>query len=383
MKIIYLIAGTYRPAGMERVLVGKANWLAAHGYDVLIVTTEQRGREPAFQFAPQIRHIDLDVNYETNNGHGFASKLFGYPLRQLRHRRRLSALLKQEKADVVVGMFCNEQGFLPRIKDGSSKVLEYHFSRFKRLQYDRKGIWRFADEYLTHTDLCTVRRFDAFVVLTDEDRGYWEKDAQAAGFALDNIHVISNPRPFVCGQPAPLDGKLVIAVGRYCHQKGFERILEAWKTVKSDASAEGWKLWIVGDGEDRAKLQALIDELGLEGSVRLGRAEEDMKEVYAQASVLAMSSRYEGLPMVLIESQSAGVPAVSFACKCGPSDVITDGVDGFLVPEGDVEALSDRLLQLMRDDQLRKKMGAAAFEAASRYDEETIMQKWVKLFAEL
>ena len=87
-----------------------------------------------------------------------------------------------------------------------------------------------------------------------------------------------------------------------------------------------------------------------------------------------------GLPMVLLEAQAAGLPIVSFACKCGPKDVVEERVDGFLVEEGDVDALADRLVLLMKDEALRKQMGAAAYARSERYTEERIMKQWMDLF---
>lgn len=96
-----------------------------------------------------------------------------------------------------------------------------------------------------------------------------------------------------------------------------------------------------------------------------------------------MSSRYEGLPMVLLEAQAAGLPIVSFQCKCGPKDIVGPGVTGFLVPEGDTDTFASKLKELMDDEKLRQRMGAAAFEASNRFDLEIIMQKWVDLFQRL
>ena len=378
MKIIYLIAGTYRAAGMERVLANKANWLASRGYDVLVVTTDQRGREPAFRLDPSIRSVDLDINYEENNGGGFLNKVLRYPFKQLRHRRRLSALLKAEKADVVVSMFCNDAAFLPSIKDGSRKVLEIHFSRFKRLQYGRKGLWALADRFRSRNDLRVVSRFDRFVVLTQEDRGYWEADA-----ALPNICVIPNARTFApaASSDSPdtaSSAGIVLAAGRYNAQKAFDRLIEVWKTVSPQAP--GWKLRIAGDGELRQALQQQIDAAGLHDSVILGKAEGDIRDLYAAADIYALTSLYEGLPMVLLEAQASGLPIVAMACKCGPRDVVTDGEDGFLVPEGDNAAMADKLLELINDPALRHRMGAAALRASDRFDEAAVMQRWTSLF---
>lgn len=370
MKIVYNIAGTYNSGGMERVLANKANWLVKQGYEVVIVTTDQRGKKPFFPLDERIKSYDLGVNYEENNGKSFINKLIHYPFKQRKHKRILTELLQSLKADVVISMFCNDASFIPSIKDGSKKILEIHFSRFKRLQYGRKGLWKLADEYRSKQDAKVAARFNRFVVLTEEDKEYWE--------GLKNMCVIGNARSFVLLKPAKLENKTVIAVGRYSYQKGFERLIAAWHQVCQHV--DDWKLHLVGDGELREELQQQIEALNLKDKVILGKAETDMLTVYKNASVLAMSSRYEGLPMVLLEAQAAGLPIVSFQCKCGPKDVIADGVDGFLVNEGDVDALAEKLMKLMNDEALRKKMGAAAFERSERYAEDRIMKQWTDLF---
>ena len=370
MKIVYNIAGTYNSGGMERVLANKANWLVKQGHDVVIVTTDQRGENPFFPLDERIKSYDLGVNYEENNGKSFINKLIHYPFKQRKHKRKLTELLQSLKADVVISMFCNDASFIPSIKDGSKKILEIHFSRFKRLQYGRKGLWKLADEYRSRQDAKVAARFNRFVVLTEEDKEYWE--------GLKNMCVIGNARSFVLPKPAKLENKTVIAVGRYSYQKGFDRLISAWHRVCQQKN--DWTLHLVGDGELREELQKQIEELNLGDKVILGKAVTDMPTVYLEASILAMTSHYEGLPMVLLEAQAAGLPIVSFECKCGPKDVIEDGVDGFLVKEGDTDALAEKLLLLMDDEMLRKKMGGVAFSRSDRYAEDRIMQQWTDLF---
>ncbi len=375
MKIIYCIAGFYRPAGMERVLAGKANWLARHGHEVVIATTDQRGQEAVFPLDPGIRLVDLGVNYEENNGRSFLNKVLNYPFKKARHKKMLKDLIITEKPDIVDSMFCGEETFLPKFKDGSRKVLEIHFSRFKRKQYERKGIWRLSDNFRSLRDLRNAARFDKFIVLTKEDSCYWD--------GIPNLKVICNATPFTFERPACLDSKVVIAVGRYTCQKGLDRLIASWAKVKRVKDGNGWTLRLVGDGEDRPVLEKMIEELGLKDSVVLGKSETEMKSVYSDASILALSSRFEGLPMALIESQSAGVPCVSFDCKCGPRDIVENGKNGILVRNGDIDAFAEGLLRLMKDDALRKNMGSKAFEMSSRFDEETVMKQWMDLFEKL
>ena len=358
---------------MERVLSDKANWLSAHGHEVTILTTEQKGRPLAFPLNQSIQLMDLGIGYEENNGSSLWDKLKHYPEKQRRHRKALELALKEVNPDICISMFCNEVNLLPRLKDGSRKVLEVHFSRFKRLQYERGGLWAIADRLRSRQDARLARLYDRFVVLTMQDADFWGK--------MDTLRVIPNPVHFNSAEPVELDGKTVIAVGRFTHQKGFERLIEAWYAV-APAHPE-WKLRLIGDGELRSALEGQIQTLGLSESVTLGQNEKDMESVYSNASILALSSRYEGLPMALIEAQVFGVPAVAFDCKCGPSEIITDGEDGLLVPEGDIQGLAAALTTLMDDEQLRKEMGRKAFKNSFRWKIDSIMPLWIKLFQEI
>ena len=373
MKIVYCIAKTHNSGGMERVLANKANYLIRHGYEVTIITTDQQGKEPFFSLDERIQCYDLEVNYEENNGKSFINKLIHYPFKQAKHKRGLSALLKSLKADIVISMFCNDVSFITNIKDGSRKVLEIHFSKFKRLQYGRKGIWKLADWYRSKTDKKIIGAFDKFVVLTEEDRGYWGE--------LSNIEVIPNMLSFSPKNVAALKNRKVIAIGRYTHQKGFDYLIHAWKIVCEHHT--DWTLDIIGGGELMQELQSLIDENHLGEYVHLVSPTTHIEEIYQQASILVMSSRYEGLPMVLLEAEAFGLPIVSFACKCGPRDIITDGIEGFLVPEGNINILAAKVIELMDDETLRLRMGIAAKLNSERFSEADIMNKWMKLFQSL
>jgi len=373
MKLLYCIAGTYNSGGMERVLTNKANYLVRHGYEVVIVTTDQRGRPPFFQLDPTIRCIDLNINYEENNGKSLLNKLVKYPFKQHLHKLRLERLLEQEHPDITISMYCNEATLLPKMKDGSKKVLEIHFSKFKRLQYGRKGLWRVVDWWRSRMDERLVRRYDKFVVLTEEDKGYWGD--------LPNIEVIPNARSFITTQCADLIAKRVLAIGRYSHQKGFERLIEAWKPIAQ--KWPDWHLEIIGNGEERIALKRQINNLQLTPYIQLKEPTNLIETCYLNSSILALSSRYEGLPMVLIEAQTFGLPIVAFACKCGPKDVIKQGKTGILVREGDIAGLSKALEDLISDDNLRIQMGHEAKLASARYDENNIMKRWITLFHKL
>lgn len=373
MKIVYCIAGTYNSGGMERVLANKANYWARQGHEVSIITTEQEGRKPYFPLDERIACYDLAIGYEQNNGKSFFKKLLTYPAKQRKHKQRLTQKLQELKADIVISMFCNDASFITDIADGSKKVLEIHFSKFKRLQYGRSGLLGLADRLRTRLDEGTVRKFQRFVVLTQEDAEYWGN--------LPNICVIPNARTFPPVQEVSVENKKVIAVGRYSEQKGFDRLIDIWAQVCSQDKE--WHLDIIGEGELRTSLQNQIELYGIEDRVTLVPASKQIEEHYREASVLVMTSRYEGLPMILLEGQAFGLPIVSYACKCGPKDVVTDGKDGFLVREGDADTFAQRLLQLMNDAVLRTAMAEHALIASEQYSEEAVMAQWTTLFQDL
>lgn len=374
MKIVYCHCSLYNPGGMERVLLNKVAWLSAAGHDVSVVTTDQQGRAPFYSFPDGVLLTDLGVNYSLDNDKPLRERIPSYLRKRRLHRRRLTELLMAERPDITVSLYPSESSFLPDIADGSRKVLELHFNRFFRLQYGRGGLTGLIDRWRSRRDVSIARRFDRFVVLTDEDKKYWGR--------MPNITIIPN-----AALPMPLQSdcsaRRVIAVGRLDFQKGFDRLVDAWELVKADPASEGWRLDIFGQGEWRDMLQARIAEKGLPDSAAVNAPTGDIAAEYAGSSILAMTSNYEGFPMVMIEAMSAGLPVVTFDYKCGPRDIITDCTDGVIVPNGDIRGFADALLRLMADGALRRRMGRAATAVTDRYSEESVMRQWTALFESL
>lgn len=370
MKIAYCILGTFNSGGMERVLANKTNYLAKLGHDISIITTDQKNRKPYFDLHASIKQIDLGINYTENNSSGLLKKIFDYPRKQALHKKLLAEKLSEIQPDICVSLFDHEVGLLPDINDGSKKIVEIHFSRFKRLQYGRKGLWKLIDKYRSNKDLRTVQKFDKFVVLTQEDKSYWGD--------LPNIVVIPNANSFPVAQRSQLDSKNVIAVGRYDYQKRFEDLVDVWKLVHQEEP--DWKLNIFGKGPERENLQNQINKLGLEDTLILKEPVRDIDKQYLSSSMIAMTSRYEGLPMALLEGQASGLPLISYTCKCGPKDIIQEGKNGYLLEEGDKVGMANKILTLIRDPELRDSMGQQAFEMSNNFSEAMVMEKWIQLF---
>ena len=376
MKLIYCIRALYNPGGMERVLVNKVTWLVRElGWEILVVTTDQKGRPTFYPFPKEVRMIDLGINYSDDNDFSPCRKIAGYLRRRRRHRRALTNLLLRERADVVVSLFPSESSFIPSIQDGSKKVLELHYCKFFRLQYGRKGILGLIDRWRTWKDDFLVRRFDKFVVLTHEDRNYWGR--------LPNIEVIPNAAKNMSGHFSDVSAYRVIAVGRLDYQKGFDRLIQAWSLVQADGRFADWQLDIFGQGEWKDMLQQMIYEEGLQANAHINPPTKDIASEYVRSSLLVMSSHYEGFPMVIIEAMACGLPVVSFDYKCGPRDIIRHGENGLLVKDGDIRGLAEAMMKVMGDDAYRKRLSGAALNVVSTYSEEAVMGQWTRLFASL
>lgn len=376
MKIIYCTHSTCNPGGMERVLLNKVTYLSQlPGWKVAVVTTDQHQRPPFYPFPEKVRMTDLGINYSEDNEKGAWKKITGYLRKRKEHKRKLTALLLKEKPDIVVSLYPSESSFIPDIKDGSKKVLELHYCKFFRLQYGRRGLLGWIDKLRTRQDEQIVRRFDKFVVLTNEDRGYWGN--------LPNIEVIPNAAMHVSDAYSDVMNKRVIAVGRLDYQKGFDRLVQAWQLVRHTGKFTDWKLDIFGQGEWREMLQQMIDKAELQDSVRLNQPTKQIGEEYVKSDLLVMSSNYEGFPMVMIEAMACGLPVVSFDYKCGPKDIIQPGINGLLVPNGDIQALADAMMKVMEDEAYRKMLSLNARKVVDTYSEQAVMSQWILLFTSI
>lgn len=376
MKIIYCTHSTYNPGGMERVLLNKVTYLSAlPEWEVSVVTTDQHQRPSFYPFPEKVRMTDLEINYSDDNDKGIWKKITSYLCKRKEHKRKLTALLLKEKPDIVVSLYPSESSFIPDIKDGSKKVLELHFNKFFRIQYGRKGIIGLIDRWRTRQDERIVRRFDKFVVLTNEDKGYWG--------GLPNIEVIPNAAIHVSKNYSEVKNKRVIAVGRLDYQKGFDRLIQAWKLVQRTGRFSDWKLDIFGQGEWREMLQQMIDKQGLQNTVKINPPTNAILNEYVHSSLLVMSSNYEGFGMVLVEAMSCGVPVISFDCKCGPKDIIQTGINGLLVPNGDIQALADAMMKVMEDEAYRKMLSQNARKVVDTYSEQAVMSQWIRLFTSI
>lgn len=368
MKIVYCILNTWYSGGLTRVIANKANYLTALGHEVTIVTTDQLGKGHFYDMSDRINFTDLRIHYVGFDDKSIAHKLLQIPKRIFWHYKRLRRFLNEYKPDIVISTFGRELFVLPFIKDGSKKILEAHSSHFTWIDSRKdKGVF---GRFHTWLDAQMIRKFDRFIVLTEEDKPDWGK--------LPNIMVIPNANTIAPEEAALLQNKVAMAAGRYGYQKNFESLIRAWKYVHK--KCPDWKLNIFGGGIINPELLSLVDALGLKDIVILHDSTHQIFQEYLRSSIYILSSRYEGLGMVLLEAQAFGVPLVSYDCKCGPRDIIDHGKNGFLVSRGDEETLAESIIRLANDETLRQEMGRNCKMLSTKFSEEAIMKKWDDLF---
>jgi len=210
------------------------------------------------------------------------------------------------------------------------------------------------------------------VVLTNTDKVNYENT-----FSAKNVITISNPITISHQLKANLNSNIVLSIGRFTPQKGFDLLLHAWVIVQ--AKMPHIKLHIVGDGELKLSLLQLAGQLNISNSIQWFEPTSMIEKYYEESSLYVMSSRFEGLPLVLIEAKSFGLPIVSFDCETGPREIVRDQIDGILVPALDSNALAAAIIRLMQHESLRVRYGNSALNDMSRFSLDEIANKWVKI----
>ena len=259
----------------------------------------------------------------------------------------------------------------------AKKIAEAHLARkYVRdlhLFQQKNILYRILGRVLTFRLNQTIKKLDAFVVLTQNDANNWKRIREAS--------VIPNSLPFYPLQTSNCLSKEIISIGRLENQKGYDLLLKAWKIVTQKHPE--WIIRVFGIGTLYEKFNKEILENELSETFIIEKPVQNIVDKYIDSSFYVMSSRYEGFGMVLIEAMACGLPVISFDCPDGPSDIISDNEDGLLVKNGSIEELAKKICILIENDDIRKKMGLAARKNVKRYMPNTVMQKWITLFESL
>lgn len=373
VRVRYVLFNAYGVGGTVRSVLNQANALC-DTYEVEVASLYRSRTAPAFPLDPRVRLVPL------TDGPGRRPPLTRRLPNPLPHRRdyrfdrwdpaadlRLVRYLRSARDGVLVttrpGLHLVAARVAPR---GLVRVAQDHRSAESYHPVVRAAVIR------------AYRRVHAVTVLTERDRAFYQ---QALGGSGARVACIPNGVPPPRLPPAPLDKTVLIAAGRLQPEKGFDLLLDAFHAVA--AGHPDWQLWIFGRGPRKEALAAQIERLGLSGRAHLRGTARRLDKQFAAASAFVLSSRYEGLPMVMLEAMAAGLPVVAFDCPTGPRELITHGRNGFLEPAGDVAALADGIRQVIEDPVGRRAMGAAARADCQRYSIAAVRQQWDELFSQL
>jgi glycosyltransferase involved in cell wall biosynthesis len=362
--------------GVQRVARLLAEGLAARGHDVELVGITHATRAPG---TPPPNGVTESTMYPRGGpGRAFRPRTLRAALdprryaaegrRRIRLRRATTELSRRLQAKgggfiITTQVYAKEQ--LTGVDTSGYRVIgQYHdsYAAARASTHHRRALTAYAE-------------VDRFLLLTAYDAAQFEKDG------LNNVGWMRNPLSFYPSEPAPLTAKVVVAAARYDHQKGLDRMVEAWALVVPHHP--DWELRVFGSGPLEQELRALIAARGLTDSFRLMGPTGDMEGELLRSSVYALSSRHEGLPMVLTEAMACGVPCVAFDCAPGIREIITDGVDGLVVPPNDVPALAKGIRRLIEDETERHRLGTAARESARRFELDGVLDEWERLFVTL
>ena len=376
MKIAYCTPSLYIAGGIERVLTTKMNYLADKaGYEVWVILTDGKGKNPYFPLSDKIHIVNLDLNFEELWSLSFLKKIFVYLKKQRIYKKKLKEALYEIRPDITVSTLRREINFITSIKDGSRKVGEMHVNRANYRNFeanDINALKKIFERIWMKSLVGKLKKLDQFVVLTDEDRRNWHE--------LDNVTTIPNPLNVFPTIESNQSARKVIAAGRYCYQKGFDLLLRAWAIVNE--KHKDWRLDIYGAGNN-VEYKNLANTLNICQNVGINPPTDNIYAKYADASIFVFSSRFEGFGMALLEAMATKLAVVSFACPCGPKDIISDGNDGVLVTNEDIQELADKICYLIENEEERKSMAENAKLKAMQYSVDNIMHRWIRLFESL
>ncbi|MDH3662633.1 MAG: glycosyltransferase family 4 protein [Alphaproteobacteria bacterium] len=356
---ITLVISALTAGGAERIMTSLANHWVEQGRGVTLIT---------FDDAPPYYPLDDRVDLRQLDLVTFSRPL---PKALISAGRRVIALrraIKQSKPDIVISFLGKINALTVLATRGMSMPVVVS----ERNNPDRQ-VFRPAWHW-------TRRRLyglaERVVTPSQGVLDWFPEKIRARGKVIPNpVDLPKEIEPRVPGSPG------LIAVGRLDDQKGFDLLLRAYSQIADQFP--DWTLTIRGDGKLRGDIERLRDQLGLHDKVHMPGITERPGAWVDEGEIFVLSSRYESFGNVLTEAMVAGLPIVSFDCPFGPGEIIADGVDGILVPPEDPQALAEAMAEVMRNAELRQRLGEAAQKNVRRFARSRIMRLWDELVADL
>lgn len=353
-KKILLYCCSLTKAGTERVAANLAEYMKSQGIAVTLVTQYQVENE--YTLTAGIPRILSEIT-EAEKKNGRIGNFFA-------RYRKLRRIWKMQRPDCILS-FLGKNNIMAvgaALFTGIPVVVSVRGE--PKCEYYSFGLRFFAKMLFALAA--------GVVVQTDEAKRFFPSYIRRKAVILKNPLNPSFIRPRFEGKR---NGQIV-AVGRVDSNKNHEMIIRAFTKIAEEFPQTS--LTIYGEGECRKKLQELADKLGIAGRVSLPGAVTDVPERIYQSSAFVLSSNSEGMPNALLEAMCLGIPCISTDCPCdGPGELIEDGVNGFLIPVGDVDALAGRLRMLLADEGLAERIGKQAARLSEIYNPDNVNGEWL------
>jgi glycosyltransferase involved in cell wall biosynthesis len=359
-KIVFVLPGI-GAGGSEHVVSMLCNHFASLGWAVTLLTFEMPGTDAFYAHAPSVRIERLGLPARK---HLFLGGLFATVARF----RRLKAALISAQPDVIVSFLTRTNVLSLLARNGLGIPIIVSERNNPELQ-EFGPVWSLLRDKL-------YAGANGLVTMTRGAMGFFPPSPGRICRVIPNHAHISEAAIDV-----RREGRRLVAVGRLVPQKGFDLLLEAFARVSPEFP--GWTLTIWGEGPERPALEALRDRFGLNSKVLMPGNTAAPGAWTKSADLFVLSSRFEGWGLVVGEALAAGIPVLSFDCKWGPSEMITDGVNGRLVEDGDVDALAYGLHDLLNNDALRMNMSAAARDSMRKFAPHRITRQWQDLIEDV
>lgn len=355
MNIFLISSNITNAGGTERIGIGLANELIKSGASSVTMISLFGSNTPFFTVDKRIRIITLFKKE--------ISLFVLFPILILKLRKIFKKC--PEKSIILnIGTLLCPFTIAANVGLSHSNVVWEHFNVSLIFKSAKEKFARFIASTFA----------DAIVTLTAKDKEMYKENFACKA----RLCHIPNFLTFDITIDAKIKkGKIALAVGRLTEQKGFDRLLKIWSKLPSHLG--DWGLIIVGDGEDGDRLRTLIRDYNLK-NVHLIATTSTIEYYYQEASLYLMTSRWEGLPMVLIEAQSYGLPIISYDCLTGPRDIVCNGSNGYLIADGQEDEFITRLVQMMEDSILRNVLSNKAKKDSARFDKAELIDTWIQLF---
>ena len=354
MKIVFFSGDMSRSGGTERVLSLIANGLVDRGYEIVIFSLAGNG--------PSFFELDKRIRLRWVGSKGLQTNIIS-------NFKKLITFMHEERPDFLIDVdiiLCFYSGILKLKFPRTHWISWEHFNYYYQfpVNHNLRKIVR----------LIVTRFSECLVVLSDEDKRYYQKNLKLRC----RIERIYNPTPFEESTKKETEEKIVLAVGRLEKIKGFDMLINCWKPIEKRHN--DWKLQFLGSGSEEQALKAQVKRLGLKNVEFVGRV-GDVTPYYKKAAIFALPSRNEGFVMVLLEAMAYYLPAVAFSCKAGVSEVIKDGINGYLVPPNNMKAFAQKMNLMIGNKEERQLMGKNASELIKRFARKNILDEWEELFS--